>query len=127
MFFCEFYEVFKNTSGGCFWKAYHQVFPEIEIIVKTKNILSPWINEGKKIIQKKTKIMWKVFLKKKTCKNDENHKTYEHLFEEVKNNSKKLYVQNKLKKMRMILRTLGKYLNKWLVNPKRLFSKLLDY
>ena len=54
-------------------------------------------------------------MKKKTYKNEENYKKRKYLFGKVKNNSKKFYFQNKLRKNESDIK------NNWSIqNPKRL-------
>ena len=59
-------------------------------------------------------------MKKRTYKNEENYKKRKYLFGKVKNNSKKFYFQNKLRKNESDIK------NNWSIqNPKRLLSSCL--
>ena len=88
------YESFLET----FLCLYEKAFPKIKINIKTKSLLSPWMTKGLLKSSKKKQKLYDKFLKNKTNKNHLNYKTYNNLFKQIKNKSKKNYYQNLLLK-----------------------------
>ena len=68
----------------------YENFPKLKLILKQKNLLSPWMTVKRtvKIFKEKAKLYDK-FLKKKTFSNEKIYKTYKNLFEIIKFKSKK--------------------------------------
>ena len=83
---------------------------------------------NEKIIQKEAKVM-KSSWGKKHVKIKKTTKTMNIYLNKLKIIQKTFTFKKSQKSVRTILRKPGKYLKKWLVNPKskRLFFKLLDY
>ena len=63
-----------------FSKAYDSTFPEIQIKVKTKTLLSPWIIQGIKKSSKKKQKLYKKLLKKQTYHSGRTYKNYKNSF-----------------------------------------------
>lgn len=93
---------------------YFPIFATMKITI-TENRKQMW-SERKN--HPKGSKSYRKFLRKRTCKNKKN-----------KIIQKTITFKIRRKNVRTILSTPGKYLKKWLVNPKskRLFSKSLDY
>ena len=92
----EAYESFLTT----FLPLYNKFFPKITYEVKTKTLLSPWMTRGLLKSSKKKQKLYEKYLKSRTNKNDTNYKAYKHLFEQLKNRSKKNHYENLLIKYR---------------------------
>ena len=60
-----------NIFLDLFARAYDQTFPEIEVKIKARNLLSPWITKEVKKLSKRKQKLYEEFLKKRTCKNKE--------------------------------------------------------
>ena len=88
------YQSFLET----FLCLYEKAFPKIKINIKTKSLLSPWMTKGLLKSSKKKQNLYDKFLKNKTNRNHLNYKTYNNLFKQIKNKSKKNYYQNLLLK-----------------------------
>ena len=87
------YNFFLET----FVQIYDQAFPERKFEIKTKNLVSLWINWGLRKSSRKKQCLYEKFSKQRNSKNEEAYKMYKDLFEKLKKQSKKLYFQNKLK------------------------------
>ena len=70
---------------------YDEAFPEVEIKVKTKSLLSPWITKGLLKSSKTKSKLYNKYLKNKTYQNEMTYKNYKNLFESVKSRFKKQY------------------------------------
>ena len=83
-------DIAYNEFGLIFSKAYDSAFPEIQMKVKTKTLLSPGINTDiKKSSQKKQKLYEK-FLKRQTYNSERTYENYKNLFEKIKSSFTKL-------------------------------------
>ena len=90
----EAYEVFLKL----FNKYYEQAFPKVEIKIKTKSLLSPWMTKGLLKSSKKKQKLYEKFLKRRTYSNEKIYKSYKKLFEAIKYRSKKLHYSNLIDK-----------------------------
>ena len=73
-------------------KLYDIAFPERKIEIKQKKI-----TEGLKKSSKRKQRLYEKFLKRRNDKNEKAYKMYRNFFEKLKLQSKKIYLQNKLK------------------------------
>ena len=111
-----------------FLKHYEIAFPKIEIKIKTKNLLSPWITKGLLKSSTRKHRLYDKFLKKKSFTNESKYKTYKNLFETIKHKSKKNYYtelitkyKNNIKKTWEIIKeVIGKTKLKNNLLPRRL-------
>ena len=83
----EAYKSFLLVFGNL----YEIAFPKIKIKVNSKNQLSPWITRGIIKSSKRKQKLYEKFLKNRNSANKENYKTSTHLFESIKQKSKKNY------------------------------------
>ena len=68
-------------------------------IKTTKTFLSVDNTRYKKVLQKKTRTLWKIyekFLKTRTAKSEEEYNTYKTMFETIKRKSKRNYYSQKI-------------------------------
>ena len=72
-----------------------EIFPKVEIKLKRKAILSPWIKKGILRSSKRKQHLYERFLKNRTSKNKTRNKEYKNLFETIKRKSKNITIQNK--------------------------------
>ena len=107
---------------------YDACFPIKVIEIKTKNVLSPWITKGIKKSSKRKQKLYKKFLKKKSPKNEIECKDYKQLFEKIKKDSKKKYLQEKLNfyknDIKNTWKTLKDVIGKTKINENRLPKKI---
>ena len=80
----EPYKTFLNV----FSNLYEIAFPKIKIKVNSKTRLSPWITRGILKSSKRKQKLYQIF-KNRTSLNEKNYKTFAHLFESIKQKSKK--------------------------------------
>ena len=73
---------------------YNESLPKIEIRLKRKSILSPWITEGILKSSKRKQYLYKKFLKNRTPKNETWYKECKNLLE-TNTNLKNFTIQNK--------------------------------
>ena len=78
---------------GIFSKVYDTAFPEIQIKVITKALLSPWIFRN---LRKKQQNLYKTFFKKQTYDSEKTYTNYENFSEKIKSSFKKLHYKNQL-------------------------------
>ena len=88
----EAYKTFLNV----FSNLYKIAFPKIKIKVNSKTRLSPWITRGILKSSKRKQRLYEKFLKNINSVKKENYKTFAHLFESIKQKSKKNYYHNLL-------------------------------
>ncbi|XP_065650727.1 beclin-1-like protein A [Hydra vulgaris] len=81
-----------------FCKQYETAFPEKQIIVNTKTVMTPWMSNGLLKSSKRKQKLYDKYLKKKTYKNEMTYKNYKNVFEKTKKISKKLYYAKLLNK-----------------------------
>ena len=84
-----------------------EIFPKVEIKLKRKPILSPWIKKGILRSSKRKQGLYKRFLKNRTSKNKIRNKEYKNLFETIKRKSKNITIQNKWWNIKILGRKLG--------------------
>ena len=88
------YDIFTKQ----FLKLYESCFPLKKIVVKRKNLLSPWITAGIMKSSKQKQKLYVKFLKHRTFTNEKNYKNYKQLFEKVKLKSRIQYYSSQFKK-----------------------------
>ena len=88
-------DIADNELLGIFSKVYDTAFPEIQIKVITKTLLSPWIFRN--LRKKTTKFVQKMF-EKQTYDSEKTYTNYENFSEKIKNSFKKLHYKNQLLK-----------------------------
>ena len=81
-----------------FLNLYEKCFPLKKIVIKRKNLLSPWITGGLMKSSKQKQKLYTKFLKHRTFTNEKNYKNYKNLFEKLKLKSKKNYYSALFKK-----------------------------
>ena len=92
-------ETVTNESYDQFIKKFSLIygdsFPIKVVEIKTKNP-RPWITKSIKKSSKRKQKLYEKFLKKKSPKSEKEYKDYKQLFEKIKKNSNKKYLQEKL-------------------------------
>ena len=88
----EAYKIFLNV----FSNLYEIAFPIIKIKINSKTRLYPWMTSGILKSSKHKQKLYEKFLKNRNSVNKENHKAFAHLFELIKQKSKKNYYHNLL-------------------------------
>ena len=83
-----------NKFLKIFFKAYGSAFPKIQIKIKTKTLLNPWITKSIKKYLKNKENLQEKFLKKQTYSSEMTHENYKNLTKKVKSSSKKMYHKN---------------------------------
>lgn len=86
------YEAFLKT----FLLTFNESFPERQVKIKRKTLLSPWITKGIARSSKRKQRLYNKFLKNRTAENLAIYKNYKNLFESVKLKSKRNYDRDKL-------------------------------
>ena len=76
--------------------AYNHAFQIKELSLKLKTVFNPWMTKGLQKSSKRKQKLYDKFLKSKTNENEEKYKTYNSLFEILKEKSKKFYYSRKL-------------------------------
>ena len=88
----EAYKIFLNV----FSNLYEIAFPITKIKINSKTQLYPWMTRGILKSSKHKQKLYEKFLKNRNSVNKENHKAFAHLFELIKQKSKKNYYLNLL-------------------------------
>ena len=65
---------------------YEKAFPNLEIKIKQKSLISPWITKGIMKSSKQKQKLYKKFLKLRTKENEVIYKAYKNLLEAIKTN-----------------------------------------
>jgi len=73
-----------------------EYFPVREYVLKTKNILSPWMSKGLLKSSKQKQKLYDKFLKNKTQTHKSAYISYKNLFEKLKLSAKRLYFKKRL-------------------------------
>lgn len=87
-----------------FLRLYDHHFPLVEVKIKEKSLLSPWITKGIKRSSKMKQLLYDKFLKKRDDASLKAYKDYKKSFENVKKHSKYLYYQENLEKHKSDIR-----------------------
>ena len=67
-----------------FSSLYEEAFPKLEIKIKQKNLISPWITKGIMKSSKQKQKPYNEFLKSRTKENEVIYKAYKNLFEVIR-------------------------------------------
>ena len=87
-------DVAYNKLLKTFCKVYDSSFPKIQIKVKTKTLLGPWIFKGIKRNLRKTNKTFRKILEKEDLRFRKDIKNYKNGFVNIKSSSKELYYKN---------------------------------
>ena len=74
-----------------FSSLYEEAFPKLEIKIKQKNLISPWITKGIMKSSKQKQKLYNKFLKLRTKENEVIYKAYKNLFQVIRKKSKITY------------------------------------
>ena len=97
---------------------YEEAFPKLEIRIKQKNVISPWIT---KVILKPSKQKLKLYNKffiSRTKENEVIYKAYKNLFEAISKKSKRTYYSRLFAKYKTDIKNSWKIINKIISNTK---------
>jgi len=100
--------IIYSTFLKTFYEVYDVNFLLRKIILKTKDILSPWISKGLKKSSKMKQKLYVKYLKSKSEKHKINYQTYKNLYEKLCKNAKKNTTLTCLTNTNMIQSAYGK-------------------
>ena len=81
-----------------FLKLYEKHFPLQKQVIKTKDLLTPWMTKGMKKSSKQKQKLYIKYLKNKTEETESTYKNYKNLFEKLRKKGKQIYYSSLIEK-----------------------------
>ena len=99
-----------------FSSLYDEAFLKLEIKIKQKKLISPWITKGIMKSCKQKQKLYNKFLKLRTKENDKIYKAYKNLFEAIRKKSERTYKSELLVKYKNGIKNAWEIVNKIISN-----------
>ena len=99
-----------------FSSLYDEAFLKLEIKIKQKKLISPWITKGIMKSCKQKQKLYNKFLKLRTKENDKIYKAYKNLFEAIRKKSERTYKSELLVKYKNGIKNTWEIVNKIISN-----------
>ena len=99
-----------------FSSLYDEAFLKLEIKIKQKKLISPWITKGIMKSCKQKQKLYNKFLKLRTKENDKIYKAYKNLFEAIRKKSERIYKSELLVRYKNGIKNTWEIVNKIISN-----------
>ena len=99
-----------------FSSLYEEAFLKLEIKIKQKKLISPWITKGIMKSCKQKQKLYNKFLKLRTKENEVIYKAYKNLFEAIRKKSERTYKSELLVKYKNGIKNTWEIVNKIISN-----------
>ena len=99
-----------------FSSLYDEAFLKLEIKIKQKKLISPWITKGIMKSCKQKQKLYNKFLKLRAKENDKIYKAYKNLFEAIRKKSERTYKSELLVKYKNGIKNTWEIVNKIISN-----------
>ena len=99
-----------------FSSLYDEAFLKLEIKIKQKKLISPWITKGIMKSCKQKQKLYNKFLKLRTKENDKIYKAYKNLFEAIRKKSERTYKSELLVRYKNGIKNTWEIVNKIISN-----------
>ena len=101
-----------------FSSLYEEAFLKLEIKIKQKKLISPWITKGIMKSCKQKQKLYNKFLKLRTKENEVIYKAYKNLFEAIREKSERTYNSELFVKYKNGIKNTCEIVNKVISNTK---------